>query len=292
MGSGAWTASAYDGYSKSVGRTLRVDGTIDGKYSAQEMYTARGLESCLNPYRVVRECRDSAEHPETIPVILALDVTGSMGDTAVEIAKKLNIIMTNLYEKVKDVEFMVMGIGDFAYDKAPLQASQFESDIRVAEQLDKIYFEGHGGGNAYESYTAAWYFGATATDLDCWKRGKRGVIITMGDECLNPYLPDHAVESVLGTPVQNDVNTNDAYNAVKDKYDLYHIVVDTATSRYMKSSINESWSKYLDGQHLLYSDVEGISQVIVDIVSGHALNSGAAEPTVEKPASSDEGISW
>ena len=46
--------------------------------------------------------------------------------TIEEVAKQLNIIMTKLYEKVKDVEFMVMGIGDFAYDRYPLQVSQFE----------------------------------------------------------------------------------------------------------------------------------------------------------------------
>lgn len=33
--------------------------------------------------------------------------------------------------------------------------SQFESDVRIAEVLDKIYMEHGGRGNAYESYTAA-----------------------------------------------------------------------------------------------------------------------------------------
>ena len=65
-----------------------------------------------------------------------------------------------------------MGIGDLAYDYAPIQASQFESDIRIAEQLDKIYFEGGGGGNNFESYTAAWYFGVHNCKLDCWNRGE------------------------------------------------------------------------------------------------------------------------
>ena len=37
----------------------------------------------------------------------------------VEVAKKLNVIMTKLYEKVTDVEFLIMGIGDLACDSCP-----------------------------------------------------------------------------------------------------------------------------------------------------------------------------
>ena len=148
MGYGSWSNSTYADYSKSVGRTVtNINGInyVDGNYSAQELYRSRQLDSVLDPKNVVRECCDSEEHPNTIPVILALDVTGSMGNTAVEVAKKLNEIMTNLYEEVSDVQFMIMGIGDLYCDAAPIQASQFESDIRIAEQLDKIYFEGGGG---------------------------------------------------------------------------------------------------------------------------------------------------
>lgn len=190
MGSGTWNTMAYTSYSKSVGRSVLDDGTLHANYTAQDLFKSKRIQPELNPYKVVRQCCDSDEHPNTVPVILALDVTGSMGSAAAEVAKKLNEVMTKLYENVTDVEFLVMGIGDLAYDDAPIQASQFESDIRIAEQLDKIYFEGGGGGNGFESYTAAWYFGLRHTNLDCWKRGKKGIIITMGDEPLNPYLPD------------------------------------------------------------------------------------------------------
>lgn len=60
-----------------------------------------------------------------------------MGSAATDVAKKLNYVMTELYKQVKDVQFMIMGIGDLAYDSAPIQISQFESDIRIAEQLTK-----------------------------------------------------------------------------------------------------------------------------------------------------------
>ena len=154
MGYGAWSRQSFESYSAKKGRTV-VDGTVVGDYTSQEMFKSRSLPDILNPYKVMRECVDSEEHPNTIPVIIGLDVTGSMGAGGVEVAKKISKIIENLYEKYKDIEFMIMGIGDLACDRAPVQISQFESDIRIADQLDNIYFEHGGGGNGFESYTAA-----------------------------------------------------------------------------------------------------------------------------------------
>ena len=149
MGSGSWTSRSFASYSTTKGMSVSMDGSLSGSYSNQDMFKAKTIDSALNPKNVIRECCDTEEHPNTVPVILALDVTGSMGNAAVEVAKKLNVIMTKLYEKITDVEFMIMGIGDLACDSCPIQASQFESDIRIAEQLDKLYFEFGGGGNSY-----------------------------------------------------------------------------------------------------------------------------------------------
>lgn len=124
MGCGSWTRDSYVSYSTTKGMSVSTDGMIRGSYSNQDMFKAKTIDSALNPKNVIRECCDTEEHPNTIPVILALDVTGSMGESAVEVAKKLNVIMTKLYEKVTDVEFLIMGIGDLACDSCPIQASQ------------------------------------------------------------------------------------------------------------------------------------------------------------------------
>ena len=274
MGGGSWTTDSFRSYSKSVGRAVTSSGMLDDSYNVQTLYRSRNLQKELNPYNVVRECCDSEEHPNTIPVILALDVTGSMGSAAAEVAKTLNVVMTSLYEKINDVEFMIMGIGDLAYDDAPIQASQFESDIRIAEQLDKIYFEGGGGGNAFESYTGAWYFGLNHTKLDCWNRGKKGIIITMGDEPLNPYLPKGRLSLVTGDRLQADVETSELYNSVIEKFDVYHLAVnDRATSyRSYRDRIASTWGKYLDDDHLKVVTLNNISQTIVDIVTASSNN--------------------
>ena len=157
MGSGAWTTSAYvdnlvdRGFSANVVKDASTRTATFASMSTSEVYTSHKIDPLLNPYKVIRECCDSEEHPNTIPVILGLDVTGSMGDTARQCAAQLNEIMTGLYEKVKDVQFMTMGIGDLAFDSAPIQASQFESDVRILDQMMLTYFEGGGGGNGYNA---------------------------------------------------------------------------------------------------------------------------------------------
>lgn len=294
MGSGTWTRDAFASYS-TIAKGMSVDssGSITGFYSNQEMFKSKDLDPALDPKNVIRECCDTDEHPNTIPVILALDVTGSMGQTAVEVAKKLNVIMTKLYEEVTDVEFMIMGIGDLACDSVPIQASQFESDIRIAEQLDKIYFEFGGGGNDYESYTAAWYFGSRHTKLDCLKRGKRGIIITMGDEQLNPYLPISGrrcgLSKATGDNLQADIETKDLYEEAVKKFDIYHLDVNHGR-RWEDDSIERSFKKYLDDNHFRRVTMDSIVNEIVDIIVSASENQNVSENNIQ--VDSNGAISW
>jgi hypothetical protein len=288
MGGGSWTTSAYKTYATTMCRAVSLDGDIKGDFSAQQMFTKRSMDEQLNPYNVIRECVDTDEHPNTVPVILALDVTGSMGGSAVEVAKRLNTIMTKLYAEITDVEFMIMAIGDLAYDSYPIQASQFESDIRIAEQLDKVYFEGGGGGNSYESYTAAWLFGARHTKLDCWKRGQKGLIITIGDEQINPYLPKTPLRESLSESIQDDIDTKDLYEEVKDKYNLYHLNVFDTHSGIFYSEVNvKSFADIIGEQNVFNVKIENIADTIVNIITDFSKNRCTNNVITESDA-----ISW
>ena len=267
MGVGEYTKAEADSYVTCSYKAHGIKSVEElSTLEVKQVYTAFGLDPALNPYGVIRECCDCAEHPETIPIILGLDVTGSMGEATRACAAQLNQIMEKLYEKYNGIEFMMMGIGDVAYDRAPLQVTQFESDVRILDQTTKIYFEGGGGGNAYESYTAAWYFGLHHTKLDCWKRGKKGIIITMGDEPLNPYLSGRDFGPVVGDNLQ-DIETEDLYNKVAEKFDVYHIAItdqDSCFRRY-KDDINNSWGKLL-GQRLMCANSNELPEIIGRIV--------------------------
>ena len=285
MGCGSFSSSSFAEYSTSIGRSYdSATGRVTG-----QTYTARYIDEKMKPYKVMRECCNTDEHPNTIPVILALDVTGSMGSACKETAEALGAIMADLYKRFKDIQIMVMGIGDLAYDKAPIQISQFESDVRIAEWLDKIWLEFGGGGNSYESYSAAWYMGLYHTKLDAFdKQGRKGIIITMGDEPLNPYLPEGSIRSFVGDSLQGNIDTKELYNDACKKFDIFHIAVDSSSSCYRryKNSIKETFGELL-GDRLKIATINALSGTICECIEESVNGTTSKEPFVNK-----DGISW
>ena len=290
MGSGSWSASSFASYSVANNKSYDEDtGRVFG-----QVFTKKGMDAGLDPKNFkIRECLDTEEHPNTVPVILALDVTGSMGSSCKETAETLGIIMTNLYKKYKDIEFCVMGIGDLAYDWVPIQMSQFESDVRIAEALDNIYIEGGGGGNRYESYTAAWWMALNRTKLDCHNRGKKGIIITLGDEPMNPYLPADKLKDATGDPVQADINTPELYEEASKKFDIYHIAVGDLANMYKHYAMEIAGTfGQLLGDRLKVSSINELSGTIEDCIDD-SLGTADIIPGVAAPNVNENGeISW
>ena len=290
MGSGVFSSKLFASYSASVGKSYDID---TGRVSGQE-FKSRRIDESLDPTKFkVRECVNSDEHPNTIPVILALDVTGSMGSACQETAEALGVIITNLYKNHKDIEFCVMGIGDLAYDSAPIQMSQYESDVRIAEALDKIYMEGGGGGNGYESYTAAWYMGLKRTKLDCFdKQQRKGIIITMGDEPLNPYLPKRGLNDSANATEESDVETDKLYEQATKKFDIFHIAVDSPDDSYAyyAKAIEESFRPVL-GDRLKISTIQNLAKTIEDCIN-ESVSASSSDDNGRTTLITEDGIAW
>lgn len=294
MGSGSYSTSDFISYSTATKADVTFDAfthRILNDYKEQDVFKQNGLNLALNPKNVMRECCDTKEHPNTIPVILALDVTGSMGSASLEVAKSLNPIMEGLYKQVKDIEFCIMGIGDMMYDNCPIQISQFESDIRIAENVDNIYHEHGGGGNNYESYSLAWYMGLNHTKLDCWKRGKKGIIITLGDEMLNPYIPrvGHYVSmpEFIGDEVQADIETKDLYEEANKKFDIYHIHVNHSySSNYREDDARRTFGDIIGENNFKTTTLETLPDTIINIIVNTTNN------IVTGTNNKSEGIAW
>ena len=246
MGCGTWDSKDWDTYKSSKG--------ISDSSRVSDLYVSRKMDDSLNPYGVkMRESCDSDEHPNSNAIILGLDVTGSMGTLAEVIAKgAINTVMTDIMssESIVDPQIMMAAIGDSYYDSAPLQVSQFESDIRICEELGKIYFEGGGGGNEGECYSLLYYFAARHTSIDCMnKRNKKGIIFTIGDEPCVEKIPAEHIETIFGDKIEAKyISFDDILNEVSKMYDVYHIVLPRGWGgysgvedgvEYWKSKLNE-----------------------------------------------------
>jgi len=244
---------------------------ITGKSTAA-IYTASSIDALLDPNGVsVRESCDSTDSPESTAIIAALDVTGSMSSVLEAVAKNLGVMVRELYDRkpVTDPHLMFMGIGDAEVgDRHPLQVSQFETDIRIAEQLTKIYFERGGGGNDHESYTLAWYFAAMHTKIDCFeKRGKKGILFTMGDEQPNPVLRASDICRVIGDQPEKDFKDTELLEMVSKQYEVFHLIIEEGShARSHRGQVVKEWTGLLGQRAIPVSDCTKIAEVMVSVM--------------------------
>jgi hypothetical protein len=232
------------------------------------MIYAKKLNAEFDPKSIkLRESRDSTDNPASTAIVIGLDVTGSMGNVLNVMAKNgLNTIVKAIYDRkpVSNPHVMCMAVGDIECDSAPLQVTQFEADIRIAKQLENLYLEQGGGANSYESYTLPWLFAAQKTSIDCFeKRKKKGYLFTVGDEDIPPVLRKQDLQRHLGGQ-QKDYTAEELYAMVREKYHVFHILVEEG-SNYNKKLMS-SWSKVLGQRAIRLSNHKLFPEVLVSAI--------------------------
>lgn len=283
MGSSRWSDSDWAGYSSTT-----------SKKSAAEIFSVSAMKDDYNPSLIkVRESRDSDVNPNSTAVILASDVTGSMGRLAENLIRKgLGVVFEELLSRkpVSDPHLMVMAVGDVTCDRAPLQCTQFEADITIATQLEEIYIEGGGGGNRWESYNLPWYFAADKTEIDCFeKRGKKGYLFTIGDEEVPESLTRSQLKSVLDSDLQSDsISNRDLLTLASRKYEIFHIMIEEGNHmRHSKNEVVKAWTDLLGQRAILLSDYTKLAEVVVAAIE---INEGRSADDVVASWGSDLAI--
>lgn len=266
MGTGSWDSGRWDTYSATT--TTR---------SSTENFTARGLKAEMNPLNVVREARDSTEHPNSTPIIVALDVTGSMGHIPqYMVTKGLGVLFNEILTRlpVKDPQVMVMAFGDAYMDRAPLQVGQFESDMTITKDIERIYIEGGGGGNGFESYDLPYYFALHNCVIDSFvKRGQPGFIFTIGDEPPPPCTMPNHVSRIIGGTLQSQISFADLIQEVRQSWIPYHITCMDSSSApgYIRSQrLKERWAEVMGQSALYLDDHTKLSELVVSVLEMHA----------------------
>ena len=261
MGSGSYST---------FNRSVRAESEGYHTRTIQETFSQRSMHVSMNPDDIqVRESRDSDEHPNSVPIIIALDVTGSMGMIPGHLVKDglPNLVSSVIEGGVPDPQILFLGIGDHECDRAPLQVGQFESNDEALDGwLTNTYLEGGGGGNGAESYLLAWYFAGGRTEHDAKdKRGKKGYLFTIGDEPNLKRIPKNVLKDMFGNGQFSDVTDQEALSKAREKYHVYHIHTKETWSGSNESTIGE-WQQMLGDNLIIVQSHTLIPEVISKII--------------------------
>jgi len=217
----------------------------------QQVFQQKSCHPLMNPKGVrLRESRDSAEHPNSLGVVFALDVTGSMGTIpkllATQLLPKFMKVLTDC--RVPDPQLLFMAVGDATSDNAPLQVGQFESTAELMDQwLTWSFLEGGGGGTGHETYELGLYFLAQHTEMDCWvKRKKKGYLFMTGDELPYPSLSKHIVDGIIGDRLDDDLKTEEIVAELQKTFVPFFVIPDLER----RNKCERRWRDLL-GDHVL-----------------------------------------
>lgn len=288
MGGGTFDSSAY----KAAATARAASGVDDFDYDRKvKSGHASGIHPSLDPTSVagptsplagknIRESRDSDEHPNSLPIAVLFDVTGSMHHIPTVLQKKLATLMDVIIAKagIPDPQVLVGAIGDSYTDEYPFQVGQFESDNRFDEQLRNIILERGGGGQDMESYGLAYQFAAYHTATDSWeKRGKKGYLFTMGDEAFWPNITKAEVQKIFGVESDGEESVESLFAKASERWEIYHIFIMQGSYAHA-THIHNKWRALLGERFIKLDDADLVCEVIAGIV--HMLESAHDVDTV------------
>jgi hypothetical protein len=262
MGSGSFSTSTYNYVSKDRDYT---------KKSADAIFS-KSLKDSMNPAKFkdgMRECRDSDDHPYSVPIMVFLDVTGSMGSIPEKLIKDKfpDLMETLIKNNVEDAQVCFGAIGDHISDKVPLQCGQFEQDtVKLLDSLQDVFIEKGGGGQYMESYPLAWYTAAYHTSTDSFeKRGLKGFLFTIGDENFHKKYDGKTICNIMGIGEAEEKTAQQLYDAACEKYHVFHIHVNDGS--YTMKQLGTGWEDLLKERLLILKHSDNVAELIATTVA-------------------------
>ncbi len=193
------------------------------------------------------------------PMIVAIDVTGSMSTWPAEIFDRLPLLFNTLSQYRPDVEICFAAIGDAHVDRWPLQVTSFASGFDLEQLLGALYGEG-GGGDAPESYGlfAHW----VDTHVEVPNAQEPPFLIVFGDINMHAKMKASQIEHYLGDRVKGDVDSIQAWKKVSQKWNTWFL---RRPGGKRGDAIDKQWGEAIGEQKIFHIEDE---QRAVDYAMG------------------------
>jgi hypothetical protein len=269
MGYTRYDSKNYMRYAASTASLSAKD--YHAKTPTMDAWVSSGAAAKMEAKQIkMRESRKSDINPLPTPLIVGLDVSGSMGRVVEAMRKGLGTLFEQVIDRhpITDPHVLAMAIGDMECDHAPVQATQFEADpVTIGKQIEDLYLERGGGGNDHESYLGPLYFAAMRTDCDAFKEGRKGFLFTVGDEEPQLVLTKAMIEEFFGDQPKNDIQAAEMVAMIERNWHYFHLMVEEGS--YMgssRASVVRAWSDLI-GQHAIpLADHTKMAEVIISLI--------------------------
>jgi hypothetical protein len=180
----------------------------------------RSYEARRAPDEGLTDPRKRLTTTSPTPLVIGVDVTGSMQTWPAEIFDRLPLLYQTLSQYRPELEIAFAAIGDATCDRHPLQLTDFAKGIALEDRLKALYGEGGGGGGARESYEL---FGAAMLHkVDAPAAREKPILILYGDEGFYPEVDPRQARHYLGLP-EKARPARKVWRRVVEKFDLYHL---------------------------------------------------------------------
>lgn len=176
------------------------------------------------------------------PIVIAVDVTGSMASWPAEIFDRLPLLYQTLSKYKDDVEICFAAIGDANSDQFPLQVNNFGKGLVLEDHLKALCPEGGGGGQAKETYELFGYFMLNKANVPNASSPK---LVIFGDEGFYDKISPSHVKHYIGDTLESPMDASGMWKGLQQKFDIYMLHKQYDSGGASDASIIQQWSDVL-----------------------------------------------
>jgi len=188
------------------------------------------------------------------PLIVAVDVTGSMARWPAEIFDRLPLLYQTLSQYRPALEISFAAIGDAYCDRYPLQVTGFAKGQELDGKLAALFGEG-GGGDAPESYQLFAHYVNEQVAVPAVDAASedRPFLIVFGDAPFHPRVTVQEARDVLGLDLGQPVDGIAAWREVARRFDTWFL---RRPGGRRGDATHQQWAEALGEQRVVTIDDE------------------------------------
>ncbi len=203
----------------------------------------------------------------THPIVIMVDVTGSMSTWPEIIFEKLPLLGSEVERYFSDYAISFTAVGDAECDSYPLQVRDFAKGPALDEHLKNLYPEG-GGGDIPESYDLAAYYFLNHCTME---KALAPICILVCDAPPHDELKASAIKQYTGDIVQSSLDSAEIIRRLSRKFTLYLVLKGFSAA----DDTTKYWQNLLGRDRVLpFEEPRDIVEVLIGII---ALEAGAFE---------------